>query len=580
MSTVTGYARLVEALEAQGSVVKESKLDRDALAQCPAHDDREPSLHITDPGEGRVLLYCHAGCRTEDVLAALNLTWGDTFDNGSEVTYTYEDGRVVHRRPGKRFHQSGNTKGPPVLYRLTELRRAIGNGRTAYVVEGESDVHALTKAGRAATCSPGGAGNWHKVDASPLLGARVVVVVRDKDEAGQAYADAVLDSLKDRTGDTYVVEAKQGKDISDHLGYGHALEDLVVVMDPDRVRARPGQTTGQQESTTSKVVVDQDGKIGAFTVITLSDVKRRKTVWLIPGLLPAGDVVVAVGEEGIGKGLWWIAQVKRVTDAGRHVVLIVAEDDPERALGPRLDAAGVDSALVHLIVKDRESLTGHPYLPTHTAEVRAVIEHYDAALLIIDPWVSVVPGTLVLRDTQQAREALDPLTVLARQTDVCILAVAHTNRTNGSTRDRVSLTAVLRQVARVLILALEDPADDTVLLVGIDKANNTTRGSASSFTKSGQGDAWRVTVKEEDTGKTIREWDHLHRTDSDGRTGWRWREVRDAADFGMITRADVVKTYEGNTKAADKAIGRWIKTGRLNRREDGIYEIMGGSDED
>jgi putative DNA primase/helicase len=40
-------------------------------ACCPAHDDREPSLSITDARNGRVLVCCHAGCDQQDVIAAL-----------------------------------------------------------------------------------------------------------------------------------------------------------------------------------------------------------------------------------------------------------------------------------------------------------------------------------------------------------------------------------------------------------------------------------------------------------------------------------------------------------------------------
>jgi DNA primase len=41
------------------------------MARCPAHDDREPSLAIRDRDDGTVLVYCHAGCSQERVIAAL-----------------------------------------------------------------------------------------------------------------------------------------------------------------------------------------------------------------------------------------------------------------------------------------------------------------------------------------------------------------------------------------------------------------------------------------------------------------------------------------------------------------------------
>jgi hypothetical protein len=48
-------------------------------ARCPAHDDRSPSLSIKAGEDGRVLVRCWAGCSTEAILKALNLTWRDLF---------------------------------------------------------------------------------------------------------------------------------------------------------------------------------------------------------------------------------------------------------------------------------------------------------------------------------------------------------------------------------------------------------------------------------------------------------------------------------------------------------------------
>ena len=49
------------------------------VALCPAHDDRSPSLSIASGRDGRVLIKCHAGCRPDEVLSALNLSWSDLF---------------------------------------------------------------------------------------------------------------------------------------------------------------------------------------------------------------------------------------------------------------------------------------------------------------------------------------------------------------------------------------------------------------------------------------------------------------------------------------------------------------------
>jgi putative DNA primase/helicase len=48
-------------------------------ARCPAHDDRTPSLSLTDTKDGKVLVRCHAGCDQKDVIAALRGRglWGE-----------------------------------------------------------------------------------------------------------------------------------------------------------------------------------------------------------------------------------------------------------------------------------------------------------------------------------------------------------------------------------------------------------------------------------------------------------------------------------------------------------------------
>ena len=43
------------------------------VARCPAHNDRRPSLALREVDDGLVLLYCHAGCETQRVLAAVGL---------------------------------------------------------------------------------------------------------------------------------------------------------------------------------------------------------------------------------------------------------------------------------------------------------------------------------------------------------------------------------------------------------------------------------------------------------------------------------------------------------------------------
>lgn len=52
------------------------------VARCPAHPDRTPSLSINEGDDGRVLLYCFAGCDFQAIVAALGLAARDLMGDG------------------------------------------------------------------------------------------------------------------------------------------------------------------------------------------------------------------------------------------------------------------------------------------------------------------------------------------------------------------------------------------------------------------------------------------------------------------------------------------------------------------
>jgi hypothetical protein len=58
------------------------------IAKCPAHEDHKPSLSLGEGADGRALLKCHAGCSTDDVLAADNLLWFNDQITAMTKTFT------------------------------------------------------------------------------------------------------------------------------------------------------------------------------------------------------------------------------------------------------------------------------------------------------------------------------------------------------------------------------------------------------------------------------------------------------------------------------------------------------------
>ncbi len=243
------------------------------MARCPAHEDRDPSLSVTEGDDGRCLLLCRAGCATDDVRNATTppTTWAELFPapaagngNGNanetvaEYDYTDEAGTLlfqVVRRTGKRFSQrrpDGNGGwayhlGPcaekckqartphawltgavaPVLFNLPAVVEAVAQDVRVWIVEGEKDALALNRAGEVATCNPGGAGKWKPHYAEVLRGATVIVVA-DRDAPGRTHAAEVARSLQGVAAVVDLREAAVGKDASGHLAAGLAVDDFVL----------------------------------------------------------------------------------------------------------------------------------------------------------------------------------------------------------------------------------------------------------------------------------------------------------------------------------------------------------------
>src|SRR5690242_8613670 len=71
------------------------------MARCPAHKDSVPSLSVSQT-DGKILLYCHAGCGTGAILEALNLQMSDLFaDKVSRQGAKTQNENRKRTKPGK-----------------------------------------------------------------------------------------------------------------------------------------------------------------------------------------------------------------------------------------------------------------------------------------------------------------------------------------------------------------------------------------------------------------------------------------------------------------------------------------------
>lgn len=235
------------------------------MAQCPCHEDKEPSLAVSEGDDGRVLLKCFAGCRTEDIVKALGLSMADLFPpkerpqpkqskpkqnearrayQSPTYVYTDEQGKTlfgVIRTPQKEFwavRPDGNggwlygLEGiSPVPYRLPEVIEAVRKGEIVFVVEGEKDVDNLRKLGLVATTNHGGAKKWKPYYSDYLIGADVVIIP-DNDKPGREHAERVAQSLVGKAKSIKMLELPNlppKGDVSDWLEAGGTKEELLAL---------------------------------------------------------------------------------------------------------------------------------------------------------------------------------------------------------------------------------------------------------------------------------------------------------------------------------------------------------------
>lgn len=244
--------RVLAALTAAGSNPRRSGDGCSSL--CPAHDDRSPSLSITEGDDGRVLLKCHTGCEPDDVVKALGLTLADLFPDAeasavvrtqrrivAEYDYLDEQGVLLfqslryepksfsQRRPdgdgGWDYHLNGVRR---VLYRLPDVLQGVREGRWIVNVEGEKDADRLASLGFVATCSPMGAGKWQDEFSECLRDAKVAIIP-DNDTPGRKHAEQVARSVSPVVAKVVVLELDglpDKGDVSDWLDRGGTDKEL------------------------------------------------------------------------------------------------------------------------------------------------------------------------------------------------------------------------------------------------------------------------------------------------------------------------------------------------------------------
>jgi putative DNA primase/helicase len=216
---------------------------------CPAHEDNNPSLSISER-DGMLLVHCHGPCNQSAVVEALKGLglWPESASLGNlkmasriVATYDYTDaaGQLLYQvcrfdpkdfRP--RYPDGAGgwiwKKHPSqVLYRLPEVLEAA----IVFVVEGEKDVEKLREHGFVATTNAGGAKAHWLPQYTDALRGREVILIPDDDVPGRQRAAAIARALLGHVARLTALELEDSKDIAEWFDRGHSDVELIACIE-------------------------------------------------------------------------------------------------------------------------------------------------------------------------------------------------------------------------------------------------------------------------------------------------------------------------------------------------------------
>lgn len=180
----------------------------------------------------------------------------------------------------------------------------------------------------------------------------------------------------------------------------------------------------------------------------LNDVESKPVTWLWANRIPVGKLTMIAGDPGLGKstltmdiaarvssGQPWPETPGEINEPG-GVILLSAEDDLGDTIKPRLQAAGANMSrivsLEAIQVKCDDEIQNKMFsLSTNLNQLKkTMLAVENCKLIIIDP-ITAYCGATDSHKNAEVRGLLAPLSELASEMGVAVLAVSHLNKSNN-----------------------------------------------------------------------------------------------------------------------------------------------------
>ena len=208
-----------------------------------------------------------------------------------------------------------------------------------------------------------------------------------------------------------------------------------------------------------------------------SDLKPERLVWVWPGRIPEGKLVLLGGPPGLGKSQLTAFISAVVSNGGTwpcgegstlpgDVIFMSAEDGIRDTIVPRLMAAGADTSRVHIVAAaTKPDGTGRKTfsLKTDVDLLEAKAREIGALrLIIVDP-ISAYMGGADGNGNVETREVLEPLAEMADRLRIAVVAVTHLNKGGAggqSALNRFAGSIAFVAAARAAFAVIEDSEDD------------------------------------------------------------------------------------------------------------------------